>query len=71
MIIFHLKRKKPITKAPFKPLFQLAASWEKSDIYILNELLKDSSVSLVEIEESRTQFETILYLVQYKISIYQ
>jgi hypothetical protein len=38
-------------KPPFKPVFQVAASCEKSDISILNEPLKDSSVFLVETGE--------------------
>ena len=41
-------------KPPFKPVFQVAASREGSDIRILNEPLNDSSVFLVETGESRT-----------------
>ena len=39
-------------KPPFKPVLQVAASHEESDIRILNEPLKDSSVFLVETGES-------------------
>ena len=35
-------------KPPFKPILQIEASREKSDISILNEPLKGSSVFLVE-----------------------
>ena len=38
-------------KPPFKPVFQVAASREGSDIRILNEPLKGSSVFLVETGE--------------------
>jgi len=41
-------------KPPFKPVFQVAASREGSDIRILNEPLEGSSVFLVETGESRT-----------------
>jgi len=41
-------------KPPFKPVFQVAASREESDIRILNEPLEGSSVFLVETGESRT-----------------
>ncbi len=39
-------------KPPFKPVFQVAASREGSDIRILNEPLSSSSVFLVETGES-------------------
>ena len=39
-------------KPPFKPVFQVAASCEGSDIRILNEPLEGSSVFLVETGES-------------------
>jgi len=39
-------------KPPFKPIFQVAASREKSDIRILNEPLEGSSVFLVETGEN-------------------
>ncbi|MFC1956002.1 recombinase family protein [Chloroflexota bacterium] len=45
-------------KPPFKPVFQVAASREGSDIRILNEPLKGSYVFLVETGESRTPPET-------------
>ena len=41
-------------KPPFKPVFQVAASREGSDIRILNEPLNGSSLFLVETGESRT-----------------
>ncbi len=41
-------------KPPFKPVFQVAASHEGSDIRILNEPFEGSSVFLVETGESRT-----------------
>ena len=41
-------------KPPFKPIFLVAASRNGSDIHILNEPYKDSSVFLVETGESRT-----------------
>ena len=45
-------------KPPFKPVFQVAASREGSDIRILNEPYNGSSVFLVETGESRTLPET-------------
>jgi site-specific DNA recombinase len=56
-------------KPPFKPIFQVAASRGKSDISILNDPLKDSSVFLVETGESRTPPETILCFVQFCLSL--
>jgi len=47
-------------KPPFKPVFQVAASREGSDIRIINEPLEGSSLFLVETGESRTPPETIL-----------
>ncbi len=47
-------------KPPFKPVFQVAASREGSDIRILNEPLEGSSVFLVETGESRTTPETTI-----------
>jgi len=41
-------------KPPFRPVFQVAASREGSDIRILNEPIEGSSVFLVETGESRT-----------------
>ena len=41
-------------KPPFKPIFQVAASREKSDISILNEPYDGSSLFLVETGEGRT-----------------
>ncbi len=41
-------------KPPFKPVFQVAASREESDIRIINEPYQGSSVFLVETGESRT-----------------
>jgi hypothetical protein len=41
-------------KPPFKPVFQVAASREGSDIRILNEPFEGSSLFLVETGESRT-----------------
>jgi len=41
-------------KPPFRPVFQVAAAREGSDIRILNEPLNGSSVFLVETGESRT-----------------
>jgi len=41
-------------KPPFKPILQVAASRKGSDIHILNEPFKDSSLFLVETGESRT-----------------
>ncbi len=40
-------------KPPFKPVFQVAASREGSDIRILNEPLNGSSLFLVETGEAR------------------
>ena len=45
-------------KPPFKPVFQVAASREGSEIRILNEPIEGSSVFLVETGESRTTPET-------------
>ncbi|MFC2008105.1 zinc ribbon domain-containing protein [Chloroflexota bacterium] len=45
-------------KPPFRPVFQVAASREKSAIHILNEPLAGSSLFLVETGESRTRPET-------------
>ena len=53
-------------KPPFKPIFQVAASREKSDIYILNEPFKGSSLFLVETGESRTP-----HLEDYKRTIFK
>jgi hypothetical protein len=50
-------------KPPFKPIFQVAASWGKSDISILNEPFKGSSVFLVETGETLSPPETILRFV--------
>ena len=47
-------------KPPFKPVFQVAASREGSDIRIINEPINGSAVFLVETGESRTLPETIL-----------
>jgi hypothetical protein len=51
-----LKRDKTVVaikpKPPFKSVFQVAASRKKSDIRILNEPLKDSSMFLVETGEA-------------------
>ena len=41
-------------KPPFKPVFQVAASRQGSDIRIINEPYKGSSVFVVETGESRT-----------------
>ena len=41
-------------KPPFKPVFQVAASREGSDIHILNEPLNGSSLFLVETGEGLT-----------------
>ena len=43
---------------PFKPVFQVAASREGSDIRILNEPIEGSSVFLVETGESASIPET-------------
>ena len=45
-------------KPPFRPVFQVAASREGSEIRIINEPLEGSSVFLVETGESRTLPET-------------
>ena len=45
-------------KPPFKPVFQVAASREGSDIRILNEPLEGSSVFLVETGEGQSTPET-------------
>ncbi len=45
-------------KPPFKPVFQVAASREGSNIHIFNEPFEGSSVFLVETGESRTPPET-------------
>ena len=47
-------------KPPFKPVFQVAASREGSDIHILNEPLEGLSLFLVETGESRTRPEYML-----------
>jgi site-specific DNA recombinase len=41
-------------KPPFKPAFQVAATFKVTDIHILNEPLEGSSLFLVETGESRT-----------------
>jgi len=41
-------------KPPFRPIFQVAASRQGSDIRIINEPLEGSAVFLVETGESRT-----------------
>ncbi|MFC1968150.1 recombinase family protein [Chloroflexota bacterium] len=48
-------------KPPFKPVFQVAASREGSDIRILNEPLEGSSLFLVETGESRTPRHILIY----------
>ncbi|MFC1873608.1 hypothetical protein ACFLW3_02220 [Chloroflexota bacterium] len=50
-------------KPPFKPVFQVAASREGSDIRILNEPLNGSSVFLVETGGSRSLPETMLCFI--------
>ena len=50
-------------KPPFRPVFQVAASREKSVIRIINEPLEGSSLFLVETGEGRTPPETILCFV--------
>jgi len=57
-------------KPPFKPVFQVAASREGSDIRILNEPLEGSSVFLVETGEGRTRPETIISYLQEFTSCY-
>jgi len=47
-------------KPPFKPVFQVAASREGSEIRIINEPYQGSPLFLVETGESRTPPETIL-----------
>ncbi|MFC1990817.1 hypothetical protein ACFLU9_01530 [Chloroflexota bacterium] len=47
-------------KPPFKPVFQVAASREGSDIRIIDEPLNGSSLFLVETGESRTPPEIII-----------
>ena len=49
-------------KPPFKPVFQVAASREGSDISILNEPYNGSSLFLVETGESWSLPETIMEL---------
>ncbi len=51
---------------PFRPVFQVAASREGSDIRILNEPLEGSSLFLVETGEGRTPRpkETVQNLLQ-------
>ncbi|MFC1907471.1 recombinase zinc beta ribbon domain-containing protein [Chloroflexota bacterium] len=50
-------------KPPFKPVFQVAASREGSDIRIINEPINGSSVFLVETGEGRTPPETMFCFV--------
>jgi site-specific DNA recombinase len=50
-------------KPPFRPVFQVAASREKSSIRIINEPLKDSSLFLVETGETLSLPEYIAELV--------
>ena len=50
-------------KPPFRPVFQVAASRQGSDIRIINEPLEGSSVFLVETGESRSLPETMLCFV--------
>jgi len=58
MPVFDAKQTKSIVaikpKPPFRPVFQVAASREGSDIRILNEPLEGSALFLVETGESRT-----------------
>jgi hypothetical protein len=52
-------------KPPFKPIFQVAASREGSDIRILNEPIEGSSVFLVETgEASSTSYRSIPALLK-------
>jgi len=52
-------------KPPFKPILQVAASREKSDIRILNEPFKGSSVFLVETGKARSpSYRNILSLLE-------
>jgi hypothetical protein len=48
-------------KPPFRPVFQVAVSREKSLVRIIKEHFEGSSFFLVETGESRTTPETILY----------
>jgi site-specific DNA recombinase len=48
-------------KPPFKPIFQVAVTKEGSDIRIVNEPIKGTSVFLVETGESLSFPETRLY----------
>ena len=50
-------------KPLFRPVFQVAATREGSDVHILNEPLEGSAVFLVETGESRSLPETILAFV--------
>ena len=51
-------------KPPFKPVFQVAASREGSDIRIINEPLEGSSLFLVETGEVRSlSYQNILSLL--------
>ena len=52
-------------KPPFKPVFQVAASREGSDIRILNEPVEGSSLFLVETGESQSlSYRKIIDLVK-------
>ena len=57
-VYFDTKKNKSIVairpKPPFKPVFQVAASKERSGIHIINEPYLGSSVFVVEAGESRT-----------------
>jgi hypothetical protein len=57
-------------KPPFKPVFQLAASREGSDIRIINEALKGSSLFLVETGEGRTPPETRYIVICFLRSLF-
>ena len=61
-VYFEAKKMKSIVavkpKPPFRPVFQVAASRQGSDIRIVNEPYKGSPVFLVETGESRTPPET-------------
>jgi len=61
-VYFEAKKTKSIVairpKPPFIPVFRVAASKEGSDIRIINEPYKGSSVFVVETGESRTPPET-------------
>ena len=50
-------------KPPFRPIFRVAASLERSDIRIINEPLDGSAVFLVETGESRSIPETTLAFI--------